>query len=145
MHVVRSSEAECGTHLVECEALSLALTPKLHEILALILHQDRGQQSTSALCDDCHHALQCLIRLKWQGMKEATLLRVLRFTGLLINTNRRVWHPHEGSHHKKNITCIENIPLSARDSIRRTRKLGNILKYIITVGENIRDFNVPSY
>jgi hypothetical protein len=62
--------------------------------------------------DERHYALECLARLNWEGMKEATLLRVLRFTGILINTYRRAWRPLEGeSHHGNPIPRIESVPL----------------------------------
>ena len=112
-------EAECGVHLAECEALPPDLAPKLHETLVLILHQDRGQQpppapiaaATVLTDDERHHALECLARLNWEGMKEATLLRVLRFTGILINTYRRAWQPQgEESPHNNPIPRIESVP-----------------------------------
>jgi hypothetical protein len=44
-------------------------------------------------------------------MKEATLLRILRFAGILTNTYRRAWQPQgEESSHNNAIPRIESVP-----------------------------------
>lgn len=113
-------EAECGAHLIECAALPQALAPQLHETLVLTSHQDSGQAPPAAhlaaaiplTAENRAHAVECLLRLHWEGMKESSVLRVLRFISTLINTYRRSWQPGPGqSPHQNPIKQMAQVPL----------------------------------